>query len=234
MNNNTGFWSDPKVWISMLALTISILGFFWTLFNQVEQNRRWDSLNSANIIVERAVMNRFKIVTKEYAMKTIWGYDPNIYGSEVDNQYVIPYKLVLLDRLTHKPKTDINACFTIDEVKNELNRTNSKGDFDVVKHFEPKFEIKNKGKTDATIIDISVDVKKSDLEWDNVYNSKSKITLAVDQISTIQLILHQPVNLAFPDELFYRIRLTYLDIHGGKIEKVENIKWFSGTNSWGY
>ncbi len=234
MSNNSGFWSDPKVWISLFALCISFLAFFWTLSNQFEQNRRWDKLNAANIIVERAIMKRFKIVTKEIAMSTNWGYTPNIYGSEVDNQYVIPYKLIVIERSTSKPMTNINGCFTIDEVRRELERVKAKGDFIIVKHFEPKFEIRNKGKTDATILELTIDIKKNDLEWETIYKTESKVVLVVDQISTIELEMHYPVDMPVPDEIFYRIKIIYLDIHGNKVEKIENLKWISKINSWGY
>ena len=36
MNSNS-FWSDPKVYISLLAILISIAAFIFTLANQTEQ-----------------------------------------------------------------------------------------------------------------------------------------------------------------------------------------------------
>lgn len=45
MDNESNFFSDPKVIISILAIIISIFTLIWTLGNQAEQNRRWNKLN---------------------------------------------------------------------------------------------------------------------------------------------------------------------------------------------
>ena len=234
MEDKSGFFSDPKVLISILAIIISILSLLWTLANQFEQNRRWDKLNVANVVLKRAILKRYKIISKEYGLKTNWGYQPYIYGSDVDDQYIIPYKLIAVDKISDKPITTINACYTTEEIKQELIRINYKGDYLIFRHFEPKFEFENKGKTNAKILDFTVDIKYNEIDWQRALNLNNKIELSLDQISTIELEMNYPINLSIPDEILFKIKYSYLDIHDNKIEKEIIIKWLSKTNAWAY
>lgn len=234
MSNNTNFFSDPKIVISIIAIIISLISLIWTLSNQYEQNRRWDKLNAANIVIERAILKRYKSITKEKAMQTNWGYDPNIYGSDFDDQYIIPYKLIAIDKTNEQQITKINSCYTLDEIKNELIRINYKGDIYVLKHFEPKFEIINKGKTVAQINYLKVEAKVDGNNWQEAFSSKNTIELTNDQISTIEIEMNYPISNTIPDIIQFRISIVYIDIHGNKIDKEINTKWISKNNSWAY
>jgi hypothetical protein len=234
MTNNSNFFLDPKVLISILAILISIASFLSTLANQWEQNRRWDKLNTANVIVKRAILKRYKSITKADALATNWGYKPIIYGSDIDNEYIIPYKLVVVDKLTDKLITTINAGYTVEEIKQELIRINYQGEGIILMHFEPKFEIENKGKTDAKNLNITVDSKRNGIDWYRVFSSDTKIELSGDQISTIELEMDYPISMDIPDEILFKIKLSYLDIHENEIEKEFITKWISKNNSWSY
>lgn len=234
MTNNSSFFLDPKVLISILAILISIVSFISTLANQSEQNRRWDKLNVANVIVKRAILKRYKSISKADGLTTNWGYKPNIYGSDIDDEYIIPYKLVVVDKLTDKLITTINAGYTVEEIKQELGRINYKGEGTIFMHFEPKFEIENKGKTDAKNLNITVDIKYNKIDWQRAFSSNTKIELSGDQVSTIELEMDYPINMDIPDEILFKIKLSYLDIHENKIEKEIITKWISKNNSWSY
>ena len=234
MANNTKFFSDPKVIISIFAIVISIASFIWTLGNQWEQNRRWDKLNVANVVVKRAILKRYKKINRAEGLAIDWGYKPNIYGSDFDDEFIIPYKLVVVDNQTNKLITTINGAYTINGIRQELARINYKGEGTVFMHFEPKFELENKGKTNAKDLDVKVDIKYNDVDWQRAFTSNSKIELSGDQISTIELEMDYPVSVEIPDEIFFKVQLSYLDIHDNVIEKEINTKWISKNNTWSY
>lgn len=60
MSSKSSFFSDPKVIISLFAIVISIISLIWTLGNQWEQNRRWNKLNEANVILKDAKLLKWK------------------------------------------------------------------------------------------------------------------------------------------------------------------------------
>ena len=235
MNNESSFFSDPKVIISLIAILISIVNLIWTLNNQWEQNRRWDKLNTANVILKDAKLIRWKKISKDEAMATNWGYDPLIFGSgELDEQYILPYKLVARDANSQNLISTINSCFTIDEVKSELKRVGYKGQVNIFKNFKVKFEIENRGKTDANELDLKVKAKHDNLDWQDAFTANSKIILSSDQISTITFDFDFPVNTKLPDEIYFKIIMNYKDINNNSIDKEINSKWTSNDNFWSY
>ncbi len=235
MNNESSFFSDPKVIISLFAILISIASLLWTLGNQWEQNRRWDKLNAANIILKDAKLIKWKRISKAEAMTTNWGYEPLIFGSgELDEQYILPYKLVVRDANSQNLISTINSCFTIDDVKSELERVGYKGEVNVFKNFKVKFEIENRGKTDANELDLKVKAKYGNLVWQDAFTANAKISLSSDQISAILFDFDFPVNTKLPDEIYFKIFTNFKDIHNNSMDKEINAKWTSNDNFWSY
>ncbi len=228
------FFSDPKVIISLLALLISIISFLWTLANQWEQNRRWNAINSANIILKEIMFSKWKEFSKEEAMATKWGYEPSIYGGGVQNKYYLPYSLVVRNTLNNEKIANVNPVYSIEEAQNELKRVGFKGDVFLTRVFRPKFVFENIGKSDAYDISIKIDSKQPDTEWINLFSSNSSITLSSSQVSTVFFDFEIPLNNPVPPILYLSIKLIYADVNDSKIEKEIKAKWTSDLDFWSY
>lgn len=77
------FFSDPKNTLSLLALLFSLVSLIWTFINQYRQNKRWDALNLANVIVKRVKFFGWRDLGEEW--KTLdWGYDYEVQSVSDD------------------------------------------------------------------------------------------------------------------------------------------------------
>lgn len=235
MNNSSNFFSDPKVLLSLLALLVSLCALIWTISNQYEQNRRWDKLNAANPIVSDIKMLRWKKLSKDQAFKMSWGYKPTIFGSgDLDDMYILPYRLVVRESLTNELISSINSCYTIEEVEAELTRIKFKGKVNVLREFTIKIELLNKGKTDVNDLGIQVDAKIDEEDWQSAFTSNAVIALSTEQNSTIHFKIEFPVQLSLPNVISLKIHMLYKDVHSNSLSKVVNAKWTSVDNFWSY
>ncbi len=235
MNGSSNFFSDPKVILSLFALLISILGFVWTLANQWEQNRRWDSLNAANIVVKEVKMIKWKELTKDEAMKTNWGYDPSIYSSgETFNYFQIPYHLVASDLTTKERVAGVNPAFTLQEVEEELKRMGYKSKVIITRLFRPRFILENTGKTDANDLSIEIYAKLPNEDWRSAFKSNTLIKLAGSQTSTVTFDIELPIEGQLPSALNFKVELSFKDIHNNVIKRETKAKWTTSDNFWSY
>ena len=233
--NESSFFSDPKVVLSLLALLVSIVALIWTLANQAEQNRRWEKLNAANPEIKQIKMVTYKEVTKDEAMKTNWGYDPLIYAKgEATNIFYLPYFLSLYDLTTNEKISKANPVFTFSEIEAELKRIGHSNKIMVFKHFKPKFEIENMGKISVENLSIQIDAKIPGQEWQSAFTSNAQITLSGGQVSTIITDFELPVNIALPAQISFKITFTWIDIHSKNLSKTINAKWTTNDNFWSY
>ena len=220
--------------ISLIALFVSGASLLWTLANQWEQNRRWESLNNGNPEVKEINMTKWKELTKEEAINTQWGYNPTIYGKgEIDNKFILPYRLVV--RNASNEKIDrVNPVFTVHEVKQELIRIGYKGEASINMLFRPLFVIENMGMTVVKNLAIKIDAKLPDQEWQKAFTSNTTINLAGHQTSTIFFDFELPFDKQLPIQINFKIHFTFQDVNNKNVEKFINAKWTTNDNFWSY
>jgi hypothetical protein len=233
--NQMGFFSDPKVYLSIGSLLLSCLSLIYTCANQYEQNRRWDSLNASNPILKEIKMIPFKEMTKIEAFETDWGYDPNIYvkgdGSEVA---YVPYFLRMRNDKNGEILPNVNPVLKISEVTNELQRIKYTEKIKISKVFKPSLIIENIGKTIADELSINIQAKVQDQDWQNAFNSNSIISLAGGQGTSVQFEIEFPIYAEIPEDILFQIQMKWIDLHSTKQTKVINAKWSSKNNQWSY
>jgi hypothetical protein len=235
MQENSNFFSDPKVIISLLAILISTVSLIWTLANQWEQNRRWEKLNNGNPELKEVRLINWKELNESEAHSTEWGYKPDIYGKgEAMDNYVLPYYLIVRDSTNNKIE-GINKAFTIVEIHQELQRINYKGKNIIInKFFRPKFVFENMGKTETKELTIKIDAKLPDQDWLNVFTSNTSINLAGGQSSAIVFDFELPLNLQLPRQISFKVFLKFKDVNDRSIEKFISVKWTTNDNFWSY
>ncbi len=235
MNDSSSFFSDPKVILALFALLVSGLSFIWTLSNQWEQNRRWDSLNRANVVVKEVKMIKWKEVTNEEAQKMNWGYDPLIYSSgETFDLFQIPYHLVARNITSKEKIKNVNPVFTLQEMEIELARVGYKGKINLTRLFRPRFILENTGKTDANDLDIEIFAKPENGEWHSAFKSNTLVKLVGSQTSTVYFDIEFPIERQLPTALNFKVELAYKDVHSNLIKTETKAKWTSNDNYWSY
>lgn len=231
----TNFFNNPGGAISLIALVISILGLIRTFKNQKEQNLRWDKLNEGNPVIKEIRFQNWKELSSIEAQNTIWGYNPTIYAiGEATDRFTLPYFLKLRNAKNNLPIPNTNPIFTIEEAQSELIRLGTNEDVIISKIFSIKIEIENLGKTEIKNFSIQIDAKLMDQVHQNIFQSKSKISLACNQKINLTCTLEIPIALDLPEEILLKIHLNYSNFKNENIFKTISPIWTAHDNYWSY
>jgi hypothetical protein len=235
MGDNNGFWTDPKIYISILAIIISIVSLIFTISNQVDQNSKWDKLNQPNLILKEVKFLNWNEVTKDDALKTEWGYKPVLYQKTGSfNHYVLPYFISIYKKDSNQRVSNANISFTINQIVAELNKLKIKSE-DVILYrlFRNVMVIENIGKTNAKKIFSTVKAKM-DNQWVDAFTANTKIELSTNQTSSISFDIELPLFKDIPQELDFIIYLEWENTNNKKEKKSIAVKWTSQDNYWSY
>jgi hypothetical protein len=235
MTDWTNFFNNPGGTISLFALVISILSLIRTFKNQKDQNFRWDKLNEGNPVIKEIRFQNWKELSSIEAKNIIWGYNPTIYAKgEATDSFVLPYFLKLRNAKDNLPIPNSNPIFTIEEVESELNRLGINEDVIISKIFSIKIEIENVGKTEIKNFDIQIDAKLMDQVHENIFQSKSKISLASNQKINLPFTLEIPIAMDLPEDIPLKIKLNYSNFKNENIFKSICPIWTAHDNYWSY
>jgi hypothetical protein len=231
----TGFFADPKVWIAVGALAVSLLSLGWTVANQLGQNRRWDALNVATVQLKEVKFYVWRELTQEEAFSTDWGYEPLLFSSpEGWGKFRLVHFLQLRAPATGEVQARSNPVFTVKDAEVEANRVGAHIPVLLYRAFRPIFIFENTGKTDADEWRVRIDLKLGQGEWQSAFTSNAPVHMAAGQSVNVSFDFAMPLQVPVPKELDFRISAQFKDIHGR--EQVQNIVavWESQRNYWTY
>ena len=231
----TGFFSDLKVILSLLALGVSFLSFIWMLANQWEQNKRWDSLNVAAVEFKEAKFKVYRELTKKEATSINWGYSPLIYNSP-DNweKYQIPYFLQIRNQVDASLIPNANPVFTINEVEEEIKRLQIKSPILIYRSFQLVFFFENQGKTDAIECNFDIYMKPDDQPWHRSFHSNTPVRIPPGKDINTSFEFALPLQSNMYKHIDFNIKLNFKDFHGNIHTRDLVTSWESDRNSWFY
>lgn len=231
----SGFFSDPKVILSLLAIFISLASLIWTLANQWEQNRRWDVLNIAAIELKEAKFHVYRELSKKEATSTNWGYSPLIYSSP-DNwdKYHILYFLQLRNSTDASLIPNANPVFTINEVEEEIKRLQIKSPVVLYRSFRPIFFFDNHGRTDATECNIEIYMKPDDEPWHRSFASNTPVRIPPDKSINVSFEFAIPLQSKIYKRIDYKVHIDFKDLQGNPHTRDLIASWESEHNYWFY
>lgn len=233
---HTGFFADPKVWIAIGALAVSVLSLVCTVVNQLGQNRRWDALNTATVEFKEGKFYVWREMTKEEGLATQWGYDdPLILGSpEAWNKFTLLYFLQLREPATGSVVPHSNPVFTVAEAQAEARRVGATLPVALFRAFRPVFIFENSGKTEATDCNIQVSIKLGDDAWKSAFTSNTPVRIPAAQSINVSFDFAVPLQAPIPDVIRFRIHVDFADIYGRKRARDLVAGWESKRNYWFY
>jgi hypothetical protein len=232
---HTGFFADPKVWIAIGALAVSLLSLAWTVANQLGQNRRWDALNVASVQLKEVKFYVWRELAQEEALSTDWGYEPLIFSSpEGWGKFRLVHFLQLRVPTTGEVHAHSNPVFTVTDAEAEAKRVGAGLPVSLYRAFRPMFIFENTGKTEADEWRVRIDLKLGQGEWQPAFTSNAPVRMAAGQTVNVSFDFSMPLQLPVPRELDFRISAQFKDIHGR--ERLYNIVavWESQRNYWTY
>lgn len=235
------FFTDPKVAISIFALLVSIGSLIWTLFNQYEQNRRWDELNKARVELDDVGLLMWKEMSRDDAFKTDWGYNPepinHIDGWLVTDRVRLPFELIFVGKDGKKIPLS-NGFFTLKEGEQEtqrmknLGRTFPASDLQIMRHYQVRFTIKNNGKVDANAVSINISQQwDGENVWKSVFKTAAPVSLIPGNAVKAYVDIYSPLNTSIPSQK-YLLDISYNTPSGQEIHLKQDIGYFAQQNSW--
>lgn len=244
MAENDGFFTDPKVWLGIISILLSIVigigNFFYTLSAQHEQNRRWDKLNIADIALTDVGFLIFQELSEQKARETEWGYKPILFRAAKDRVFSgvvqIPYGLVLVRPVTDKKIEEIpsgNFFFTLSEGISESKRLELKdGQYIIMKRFEIQFNFKNIGRTVARDLQGKIVMIEPKNNEGSILTQPIEMLLDMSFNKTFQF--YTSVDSGLPANLKFELYFKYRDIHEEEHEKRIPVTYDSSRNYWEY
>lgn len=234
---HSGFFSDPKVIIAILALVISLAGLLWTLANQFEQNRRWDVLNMGYIELTKPAFTVFRTISRKEFKSLYVGYESKTYGSENSIDEVRFIHLVRIrNKETGAQITNTDPTITLTEVEQELGKLAERPKaIELTRVYRPIFFFSNSGKTEVR--DLTFEISHTTYDgagWMIFLRSGAPANILPGQEFNITKELEVPLNSPMPEKIPFKIEIDYRDIRGTAHKETIKRVWYSEGNDWKY
>ncbi len=232
---NARLFSDPKAIVSSMAFLLSIISLFWTIGNQSDQNRRWDTLNAATVEFTEGKFYTWREMTREETFGTKWGYDPLILGTQEGwNKFRLIYCIQLRDPTSGVVLPHSNPVFTVAEAHAEARRIGITSGIALFRVFRSLFVFENGGKSDARDCSIQVNIKTGADSWRPAFASNAPIRIPAGHKFNVSFDFALPLDTAVPDTIRFKIHVDFTDIHGKRSDRDLVVGWDSKQDYWFY
>lgn len=241
MNNvNDTFWSDPKIWIAILAVVISIMDFIFLSWFRWDQNRRWDELNIARVELSEVYFIAWNEIDRKTALSIQWGYSPSLISVvkdhiHTDKLYVLE-ELVLWDTNQNTKIPQSNGFHTLGDAQLEVSRLSlNPQSISVFKHMQMQIDLKNTGNTLARDVQIYVDLLDDGSgSSKNIFKSTSKVELFSGSSINVNMDISLPLASTLPRPTKFHLNLSYESVHGEMLSRTIPIEYDPERNYWVY
>ena len=232
--NKKSIWEKWVVPIlALFGAVISIVNILITCHYQQGENLKWDQLNQPNIIVSKSEVVFFKNMTKKELDKTKWGYVPSAFVGP-DGDCKLPYFLTAVDDSTGKRIPELNAVYTLSEIKHEIKNRGFFGTYKICKCFSLYFHFENIGNTQAKDFRVKIEMEQNDIPgvWKTAFNGIDSIVLPPKKSSATTFFIFFPIDNHFPDTIQFKIHLRYRDFKNSLLQKDIRISWGTIEDGW--
>jgi len=241
MNNVTDtFWADPKIWIAILAVVISIIDFIFLSWFRWDQNRRWDALNIARVELSEVYFIAWEEIDRQTALTRQWGYSPSLFSIVKDHVHTDKFRtyeeLVLWDPNHNIKIPHSNGFHTLNDAPLEIHRLGlNPQNVLVFKHMQMQIDLKNAGGTLAQNVHISVDLLDDGSgSSKNIFKSTSKVDLFGGSSVNVNMDIWLPIASSLPRPTRFHLDLSFTSIHVENILRIIPIEYDPERNYWVY
>ena len=209
---------SPAFIISICALILSLLSFLYTYVKDREQNRRWDSVNLARIVIRDLQFTSWRNVQRKDILNIDWGYnDPLGFvtsdGSGNLNTDILQIPIQVVAVHSQEGMLEGINAITVSELKQSLTITRrNPADYSVEKLLRIIYAIENVGSTRASAVLLSVKIHEANLKFPAITKGVSQ-PLEPGEKSWSLTNFRIPLDEALPKELYLSIAVQFTDIH---------------------
>lgn len=234
-------WTDPKLWIAILAIGIAVASFVFSWWSRIDQNKKWDALNVARLDVTNLFFIGWTEIEAEKVKSIDWGYTPywisHLEGRVHTSKGILLDKLVLWDNVANSKIKGSGSFLTVIEClakARDLGLDEAK--FSIRKHMKLHFDIHNSGSTVTK--NVKVDVSKINSITNNaqeIFNSKSRLDmLNPDQKAGINIDFFIPIEASLQNPTLLQINLSFLTAEDKPIKRIIKIDYDPNIDMWSY
>ena len=234
------FWADPKVWIAILAVTISVIDLIALSWFRWDQNRRWDALNIARVELSDVYLIAWEELDRNIAVNRNWGYQPMIFSVIKDHVHTDRFRvyeeLVLWDPTRNVRIPGSNGFHTLDESQAEIRRVGLGSEpATIFKRMQMQVDLKNAGSTVARDLKITVDLLDDGTGTrQTVFRSTSNVELLSGSSINVNMDIWLPLQSTLPISTQFHLNLSFVSIHGEHLSRMIPIEYQPSRNYWVY
>ena len=232
---DSGFFSDMKVLISLLAFVLSCIALAWTFTNKMQEEQRWSAINNARLVLQDEKMLPAARLSQADAAARPWGYPPTLFNGELQNEALLYSVLMLRDAKSGKPLEAAQPVNTMDEATQEMARLNlTPEQVSLVRMLRAAFTFQNIGRTAARHVILTAEMQNpsaKDGNWHPVTAETLQADIGPTQSRTVRFDVPLPLD-ALPKSLSFRLHAEYED-DSGKPRTADMIaSWDGVRNVW--
>jgi hypothetical protein len=156
------FLRDNASLIALIALLFAVANFIYVYFKDKENNRRWDAMNLARIVIRNLRLQTWREMTREAFLATNWGYSDAFAIIPTDDSGLLQHNkhlasaAIVAYRQDGTPFEGPNAI-TVQELIGFITaRHENPQDYHFFKLFRVVFALENNGVTAASDVEIEV------------------------------------------------------------------------------
>ena len=217
-------WFTPSLGVSLVALTLSTLSFWYAWRKDREHNRRWDALNLARFAIKNLQFQSWRELPLADAQALDWGYRDVFMVSSVDVSGLIdsakvriPVGIVAYNETYGILET--RPAITASELRDELARRKlPEADWRILKRIRIIFRAENIGSTSATDVAISAEVRDQSVQIAKIPPLEPQSSVAPGEFTWSFLEWSMPLASTFPEILVLHIGIKFRDTHGRRHE----------------
>ena len=204
--------------ISVAALALSSFNFIYGIWRDRQQNKRWDSLNLAKLVIQDLAFTSWRTLNPDEFKKMNWGYaDPYVLASSNNTSIIDQQKLLVPVQIvaSHPEKGRIEGinAISVGELISELKgRGLDPNDFEITKFYRVNFAVVNVGSTIASDFVLDVQARQSDTVLTGIPTSNPH-NLQPDERSYSFVQWAASLSEPFPNDFAIQISLSYRDVH---------------------
>jgi hypothetical protein len=228
--------------VALMAFIVSLIALGHTIYNQMDQNRRWDALNRGRIDITDIGFTAFKLMTVNEVKETDWGfnltYTYDVEDGVVSDKIKILSTLVLWDTAKDE-RIRGDMYLTISEAKLAMERLKLNPDTtDIYFYRNAYFNVKNTGVSSLSNVSFKI--------WSNLKNEvrlakeneKIAKTQGVEYLpgktGLISFGFYVPLDKKLPETMEFNVKASYTDLQGQPVSQTFSYDVNGLNNSWAF
>ena len=215
------FLRDNASLIAFIALLFTIANFIYVYLKDKENNRRWEAMNLARIVIRNLRLQTWRELTRETFLTTKWGYDDAFAVIPVDDLGLMQHDKYLASAAIIAVRSDSSVfdgpnAITVQELTSQIiARDDDPRNYQFLKLFRVIFALENTGTTAASDMEIQVSLHDGESTITGP-TTGSPQTLQPGELTWTTSNIRMALNERLSSKFRLDISISFIDINQKK------------------